>query len=120
MEGLLGCWRSFFEPLSLDPELSKQAQYLCKSLSAKGVTVNEDMLKVLFVVFCSLLVASASDILYLYHGWRQKQLEKVQTKHRPLNFVIYVSGCAVCLSCTVSSRSQNICSRSFFTVGHGV
>lgn len=53
MEELLGCWRSFFEPLSLDPELSKQAQYLCKSLSAKGVTVNEDMLKVFLLFFFS-------------------------------------------------------------------
>lgn len=46
MEELLGCWRSFLLPLSLDPELSKQAQHLCKSLSAKGVEVSEDMLKV--------------------------------------------------------------------------
>ncbi|KAF1391553.1 hypothetical protein PFLUV_G00043310 [Perca fluviatilis] len=45
MEGLLGCWSSFLLPLSLDPELSKQAQHLCKSLSAKGVTVSEEMLK---------------------------------------------------------------------------
>ncbi|TMS19821.1 Separin [Larimichthys crocea] len=45
MEGLLGCWKSFLLPLSLDPELSKQAQHLCKSLSAKGVTVSEEMLK---------------------------------------------------------------------------
>lgn len=51
MEGLLGCWSSFLLPLSLDPELSKQAQHLCKSLSAKGVTVSEEMLKVSVVVF---------------------------------------------------------------------
>ncbi|TKS71578.1 Separin [Collichthys lucidus] len=54
MEGLLGCWKSFLLPLSLDPELSKQAQHLCKSLSAKGVTVSEEMLKV---------VLSASPVL---------------------------------------------------------
>ncbi|KAK5933843.1 hypothetical protein CgunFtcFv8_014293 [Champsocephalus gunnari] len=47
MERLLGCWRSFLLPLSSDPEPSKQARHLCKSLSAKGVTVSEDMLKVL-------------------------------------------------------------------------
>ncbi|KAK1900808.1 Separin [Dissostichus eleginoides] len=47
MERLLGCWRSFLLPLSSDPELSKQARHLCKSLSAKGVTVSEEMLKVL-------------------------------------------------------------------------
>ncbi|KAK5872315.1 hypothetical protein PBY51_013029 [Eleginops maclovinus] len=47
MEGLLGCWRSLLLPLSSDPELSKQAQKLCKSLSAKGVTVCEEMLKAL-------------------------------------------------------------------------
>ncbi|KAG8007882.1 Separin [Nibea albiflora] len=45
MEGLLGCWKSFLLPLSSDPELSKQARHLCKSLSAKGVTVSEEMLK---------------------------------------------------------------------------
>ncbi|KAM8917809.1 separin isoform 2-T2 [Spinachia spinachia] len=44
MEELLGCWWSFLLPPSLDPELSKQAQHLCKSLSAKGVTVSEEML----------------------------------------------------------------------------
>ncbi|XP_030276632.1 separin isoform X2 [Sparus aurata] len=54
MEGLLGCWRSFFPPLSLDPEVSTQARHLCKSLSAKGVTVNEEMLKA---------VLSASPVL---------------------------------------------------------
>ncbi|KAL3058487.1 hypothetical protein OYC64_010606 [Pagothenia borchgrevinki] len=47
MERLLGCWKSLLLPLSSDPELSKQARHLCKSLSAKGVTVSEDMLKVL-------------------------------------------------------------------------
>ncbi|XP_070758909.1 separin [Enoplosus armatus] len=54
MEGLLGCWRSFLLPLSLDPELSKQAQNLCQSLSAKGVTVSEEMLNA---------VLSASPVL---------------------------------------------------------
>ncbi|KAM9362423.1 separin [Symphorus nematophorus] len=54
MEGLLGCWRSFLLPLSLDPELSKQTQHLCKSLSVKGVTVSEEMLKA---------VLSASPVL---------------------------------------------------------
>ncbi|XP_030585374.1 separin [Archocentrus centrarchus] len=47
MERLLGCWRSFLLPVSLDPELSKQALQLCKALSARGVTVEEEMLKVL-------------------------------------------------------------------------
>lgn len=55
MEDLLGCWRSIFLPLSSDPELSKQAQLLCKSLSVKGVTVNEDLLKVFFVLVYSSL-----------------------------------------------------------------
>ncbi|XP_051271664.1 separin isoform X1 [Dicentrarchus labrax] len=54
MEGLLGCWKSLLLPLSLDPELSKQAQNLCKSLSARGVTVSEEMLKA---------VLSASPVL---------------------------------------------------------
>ncbi|XP_073323552.1 separin isoform X2 [Pagrus major] len=54
MEGLLGCWRSFLLPLSLDPEVSNQARHLCKSLSAKGVTVSEEMLKA---------VLSASPVL---------------------------------------------------------
>ncbi|XP_070698763.1 separin [Pempheris klunzingeri] len=47
MEELLGCWKGFLLPLSLDPELSKEAQHLCKSLSKKGVTVSEEMLKAL-------------------------------------------------------------------------
>lgn len=46
MEELLGCWRSLLLPLSSDPELSKHAQHLCRSLSAKGVKVDEDTLKV--------------------------------------------------------------------------
>lgn len=46
MEELLGCWRSLLLPLSSDLELSKQAQHLCRSLSAKGVKIDEDMLKV--------------------------------------------------------------------------
>ncbi|XP_076604279.1 separin [Chaetodon auriga] len=54
MEGLLGCWSSLLLPLSLDPELSKQAKHLCKLLSAKGVTVSEEMLKA---------VLSASPVL---------------------------------------------------------
>ncbi|XP_038552604.1 separin [Micropterus salmoides] len=54
MEGLLGCWRSFLLPHSLHPELTKQTQHLCKSLSAKGVTVSEEMLKA---------VLSASPVL---------------------------------------------------------
>ncbi|KAM8756416.1 separin isoform 1-T1 [Acanthopagrus schlegelii] len=54
MEGLLGCWRSFLLPLSSDPEVSNQAQHLCKSLSAKGVTVNEEMV---------MAVLSASPVL---------------------------------------------------------
>ncbi|XP_053297462.1 separin isoform X2 [Pleuronectes platessa] len=47
MEGLLGCWKSFLLPLSSDPELSNQAQHICKTLSAKGVTCSEEMLKAL-------------------------------------------------------------------------
>ncbi|XP_062256226.1 separin [Platichthys flesus] len=47
MEGLLGCWKSFLLPLSSDPELSNQAQHLCKTISAKGVTCSEEMLKAL-------------------------------------------------------------------------
>ncbi|XP_042338042.1 separin-like, partial [Plectropomus leopardus] len=54
MEALLGCWRSLLLPLSLDPALSKEAQHLCKSLSAKGVTISEEMLKA---------VLSASPVL---------------------------------------------------------
>lgn len=46
MEELLGCWRSLLLPLSSNPELSQQAQHLCSSLSAKGVKVDEDTLKV--------------------------------------------------------------------------
>ncbi|TWW62203.1 Separin [Takifugu flavidus] len=45
MEELLGCWRSLLLPLSSNPELSKHAQHLCRSLSAKGVKVDEDTLK---------------------------------------------------------------------------
>ncbi|KAL6111552.1 espl1 [Pungitius sinensis] len=54
MEELLGCWWSFLLPPSLDPDLSKQTQHLCKSLSAKGVTVSEEML---------MAVLSASPVL---------------------------------------------------------
>ncbi|XP_068598709.1 separin [Brachionichthys hirsutus] len=54
MEDLLGCWKSLLQPLSLDPELSKQTRHLCKSLSAKGVTVDEEILKA---------VLSASPVL---------------------------------------------------------
>ncbi|MED6245045.1 hypothetical protein ATANTOWER_030245, partial [Ataeniobius toweri] len=46
MERLLGCWKSLLLPLSLDPELSMQAKELCKALSKRGVTVSEEMLKV--------------------------------------------------------------------------
>nr|XP_020448836.1 separin [Monopterus albus] len=54
MEGLLGCWKSFLLPHSSDPELTKQAQHVCKALSARGVTVSEEMLKA---------VLSASPVL---------------------------------------------------------
>ncbi|XP_059186202.1 separin isoform X2 [Centropristis striata] len=54
MEGLLGCWRSFLLPLSIDPELSRHTKQLCRALSAKGVTVSEEMLKA---------VLSASPVL---------------------------------------------------------
>lgn len=50
MEELLGCWRSLLLPLSSDAKLSKQTQQLCSSLLAKGVEVDEDMLKVSFFV----------------------------------------------------------------------
>lgn len=53
MEELLGCWRSLLLPLSSDPELSHQAQHLCRSLSAKGVNVGEGMLKVCCCFFRS-------------------------------------------------------------------
>lgn len=46
METLLGCWRSILLPLSSDPEIPRQAQQLCGALSAKGITVSEEMLKV--------------------------------------------------------------------------
>ncbi|XP_034537905.1 separin [Notolabrus celidotus] len=49
MEELLGCWKSFLLPCSSDPEPSKQALHLCKSLSARGVTVSEEMLKALLL-----------------------------------------------------------------------
>ncbi|AWP02957.1 putative separin [Scophthalmus maximus] len=51
MEGLLGCWKSFLRPLSSDPELSNQAQHLCKALSARGVTGSEEMLKAVLSAF---------------------------------------------------------------------
>ncbi|KAM4582664.1 separin [Fundulus diaphanus] len=46
MERLLGCWKSLLLPLSLDPELSKQAKDLSKALAKRGVAVQEEMLKV--------------------------------------------------------------------------
>lgn len=46
MESLLGGWRSLLLPLASDPEISRQAQQLCRALSVKGVAVSEDMLKV--------------------------------------------------------------------------
>ncbi|KAM9408555.1 separin [Pholidichthys leucotaenia] len=54
MERLLGCWKGLFLPLLPGPKLSKQAQHLCKALTARGVTVSEDILKV---------VLSASSLL---------------------------------------------------------
>ncbi|KAM6928107.1 separin [Xenentodon cancila] len=45
MERLLGCWKSFLLPRSLDPELSVRAHQLWKALSARGVAVSEEMLK---------------------------------------------------------------------------
>ncbi|XP_077429763.1 separin [Vanacampus margaritifer] len=47
MEQLLGCWKSLLLPLSLEPKLSTKAQHLSKTLSAKGVTASDQMLKVL-------------------------------------------------------------------------
>lgn len=52
MEALLGGWRSLLLPLASDPEIPRQAQQLCRALSAKGVTVSEDML----MVWCSALL----------------------------------------------------------------
>ncbi|XP_051804162.1 separin [Acanthochromis polyacanthus] len=54
LDGVLGCWNSLLLPLTLDSELSKQSQQLCKALSARGVTISEEMLKV---------VLSASPVL---------------------------------------------------------
>ncbi|XP_023279429.1 separin isoform X2 [Seriola lalandi dorsalis] len=51
MEELLGCWKSFLLPFSSDPELSNQAQRLCKALSARGVTCSEEMLKAVLSAF---------------------------------------------------------------------
>ncbi|XP_018528986.1 LOW QUALITY PROTEIN: separin [Lates calcarifer] len=51
MEGLLGCWKSFLLPFSSDPELSSQAQHLCKALSARGVTCSEEILKAVLSAF---------------------------------------------------------------------
>ncbi|XP_077458989.1 separin [Stigmatopora argus] len=56
MEELLGCWKSFFLPLSMDSKLSSLAKHLSKMLCAKGVTASEEMLKV---------VLSASPLLSL-------------------------------------------------------
>lgn len=47
MEGLLRCWKSLLLPVSPDPELSRHAHNLNKALSVKGVTVSQEMLKVL-------------------------------------------------------------------------
>lgn len=59
----MGCWRSLLLPLSSDPELSKQAQHLCSSLSAKGVKVDEDVLKVsLSFLFSFELVGTAHQV----------------------------------------------------------
>ncbi|KAF6732130.1 Separin [Oryzias melastigma] len=54
MEEFLGCWKSFLLPLTTDPQLSIQTQLLHKALSARGVTVSEEMLKA---------VLSASPVL---------------------------------------------------------
>ncbi|XP_077581629.1 separin isoform X2 [Stigmatopora nigra] len=54
MEELLGCWKSFFLPLSMDSKLSSLVKHLSKILCAKGVTASEEMLKI---------VLSASSLL---------------------------------------------------------
>ncbi|XP_038131150.1 separin isoform X1 [Cyprinodon tularosa] len=54
MESLLGCWKSLFLPPSLDPGLSKQAKELSKALLKRGVTVSEEMLKVVLSASLSL------------------------------------------------------------------
>lgn len=64
MEELLGCWRSLLLPLSPDAELSKQAQHLCSSLSAKGVKVDEDVLKVRLSFFFSFELVGSSHKLH--------------------------------------------------------
>lgn len=51
MEEFLGCWKSFLLPLTTDPQLSIQTQLLHKALSARGVTVSEEMLKVILPPF---------------------------------------------------------------------
>uniref|UniRef100_A0A3P8TET8 separase n=1 Tax=Amphiprion percula TaxID=161767 RepID=A0A3P8TET8_AMPPE len=65
MEGLLGWWRSLLLPLSLDSELSKQSHQLCKALSARGVTVSEEMLK---AVLSASPVLSEEDLKIFAHG----------------------------------------------------
>lgn len=61
MEEVLGCWKSFLLPLTKDPKLSIQAQLVCRALSARGVTVGVEMLKVLFFFFFLLLVYSRAS-----------------------------------------------------------
>lgn len=105
MEDLLGCWRSIFLPLSSDPELSEQAEQFCKSLSAQGVMVNEDMLKVVIYLFIShstgLLsyrrLTPCSGTLEL-DGWRRRNRQTIIAKN-------CVSGRAVCLCRALPRRS---------------
>ena len=46
MEGLLVCWRGLLLPLTSDPQLSTVTQKIHKSLTALGVEITKDMLKV--------------------------------------------------------------------------
>lgn len=86
----MGCWRSFLLPPSSDPKLSSQAQRLCKTLSARGVTASEEMLKVCVVVFMSVLAFVSKAV-----GTAKKQ---------PLPLLICVPGCAVCISFALARR----------------
>lgn len=87
MESLLGCWRNVLLPLSSDPEIPRQAQQLCGALSAEGVTVSEEMLKV----------------------WRTALLHIRKTHTHTQATTSYSvslrSGCAVCFSCDDPRRS---------------
>lgn len=66
METLLGCWRSLLLPLSSDPDIPIQAQKLSRALAAKGVTVSEDVLK---IVLSASPVMTQEDLKQLAWGF---------------------------------------------------